>query len=103
MQQKALFADAFLYQPSIFKRLIAGFSEASHEFRQNPKAFVVGAVKGDGVGGRTRQDRLMLGFAVSMFVFASIIAAMLIAFWIKHRGGGQEGVEVANFRMIDLP
>jgi TonB family protein len=102
-QQKALFADAFLYQPSIIKRLAAGFSEASQEFRQNPKAFVTGAFKGDGVGGRLRQDRLMLGFAVAMFVFASIIAAMLIAFWIKHHNAAGAQEELAVVKLIDLP
>src|SRR5205085_10809709 len=102
-QQKALFADAFLYQPSIFKRLAGGFAEASNDFRQNPKAFVVGAFKGDGVGGRLRQDRLMLGFAVAMFVFAMIIAAMLVAFWIKHRNDGLPQEEVAVAKLIDLP
>jgi TonB family protein len=102
-QQKALFADAFLYQPSILKRLAAGFTEASNEFRQNPKAFVVGAVKGDGVGGRLRQDRLMLGFAVAMFVFAMIIASMLIAFWIKHRNDGLPQADVEVAKLIDLP
>jgi protein TonB len=103
-QQKALFADAFLYQPSIIKRLAAGFTEASQEFRQNPKAFVTGAVKGDGVGGRLRQDRLMLGFAVAMFVFASIIAAMLIAFWIKHHNaiGAQEPIAVVDYKLTDI-
>jgi periplasmic protein TonB len=104
MQQKALFSDAFLYQPSIFKRLAAGFSEASDEFRKNPKGFVVGAVKGDGVGGRLRQDRLMLGFAVAMFVFAVIIASMLIAFWIKHRNDGlpQEELAVVDYKLTDI-
>src|SRR5690349_8833294 len=96
-QQKALFADAFLYQPSILKRLATGFSEASNEFRKDPKAFVVGAVKGDGVGGRLRQDRLMFGFAM-------IIAAMLIAFWIKHRNDGlpQDEVAVVDYKLTDI-
>ena len=102
-QQKALFADAFLYQPSIFKRLAAGFAEASHDFRQNPKGFITGAVKGDGVGGRVRQDRLMLGFAVAMFIFASIVAGMLIAFWIKHHNAGaQDELAVVDYKLIDV-
>ncbi|HJQ25984.1 MAG TPA: TonB family protein [Blastocatellia bacterium] len=102
-QQKALFTDAFLYQPSIFKRLAAGFAEASGDFRQNPKAFVVGAFKGDGVGGRVRQDRLMLGFAVAMFIFASIVAAMLVAFWIKHHNdGAQEELAVVDYKLTDI-
>jgi TonB family protein len=102
-QQKALFADAFLYQPSIFKRLAAGFAEASHDFRQNPKGFITGAIKGDGVGGRARQDRLMLGFAVAMFIFASIVAGMLIAFWIKHHNAGaQDELAVVDYKLIDV-
>src|SRR5262249_8900442 len=90
MQQKALFADAFLIQPSIIRRLIAGFTDASREFRQDPRAYVAGAIKGDGVGGRVRQDRLMLGFAVAICVFTLFMGAMLLAFWLKHRSDGAQ-------------
>lgn len=103
MSEKALFAEAFIYQPSIVKRLASGFAEASNEFRQNPKAFVATAIKGDGVGGRTRQDRLMLGFAVAMFVFASVVATMLFAYWLKHRGDGAPQADVEVAQLIDVP
>src|SRR5262249_26572673 len=103
MQQKALFAETFLYQPSIVTRLINGVSDASREFRHDPRAYVVGAIKGDGVGGRVRQDRLMLGFAFAIFVFTILVGAMLLAFWIKHRSdGAQEELAVANVKLIDL-
>jgi TonB family protein len=103
MQQKALFADAFIYQPSIFKRLITGFADASRDFSRNPRAFVLGAVKGDGVGGRVRQDRLMLGFAVAVFVFTLIMGGMLFAYWLKHRADGvQEELAVVNYKLTDL-
>jgi TonB family protein len=104
MQQKALFTDAFLYSPSIFTRLLSGFSEATREFRKDPSGFVESAIKGDGVGGRARQDRLMLGFAVSIFLFAMIMGAMLVAFWIKHRGDGaaQDELAVVNYKLSDI-
>ena len=50
MQEKALFADAFQSQPFILARLMREFLEASSEFRDNPKAYIVTAFKGDGIG-----------------------------------------------------
>jgi len=87
----------------MFKRLGREFAEASREFRQNPKAFVTGAVKGDGTGGRLRQERLMLGFAIAFVFFTIIVISMLVAFWITHsKASAQEELPVEYTKLVDL-
>lgn len=111
MQEKALFAETFLVQQSMFKRLGREFAEASRDFRRHPKAFVMSAVKGDGTGGRLRQERLMLGFAIAFTFFTLAIIAMLVTFWISHaRVKAQEEAEVRaskplfdEVQIVDMP
>lgn len=79
MQQRALFADTFLSQPSILKRLIDEISEASSEIRDNPKEYIASAVKGDGIGGRRRRMLLMYGGAIAILVFGAAFVGILIA------------------------
>jgi periplasmic protein TonB len=103
MQEKALFADTFLVQQSMFKRLGREFAAASREFRQNPKGFIMGAVKGDGTGSRLRQERLMLGFAIAFTFFTVVVISMLIAFWISHsKAKAQDELAVEYVKLTDL-
>lgn len=103
MQEKALFADTFLVQQSMFKRLAREFAEASREFRRSPKAFVMSAVKGDGTGSRLRQERLMLGFAIAFTFFTIVVISMLVAFWISHsKAKAQEELAVEYYKLTDL-
>jgi TonB family protein len=103
MQEKALFADTFLVQQSMFKRLGHEFAEASREFRQNPKGFITSAVKGDGTGSRLRQERLMLGFAIAFTFFTVVVISMLIAFWISHsKAKAQDELAVEYYKLTDL-
>ena len=97
-----LFDDAFVDPPSIFRRLFNEFAESSRDFRKNPQAFVLNAVKGDGIGGRRRQERLMLGFAVAILVFATAFSVMLIKFWMDHNRMKQEADKELEVRMINL-
>ena len=83
MQEKALFADAFQSQPFILTRLIKEGFEASHEFRENPKAYIVSAFKGDGTGGHRRKMLLRFGLAIGIVVYALFFGAILIL-WSIH-------------------
>ena len=113
MQQRALFAESFLSQPSILKRLIDELTEASSEIRENPKEYIASAIKGDGVGGRRRRMLLMYGMAVAILVFATAFIAMLIAWQLSQKveANKEELVEIAHvvnpddFKMqeIDMP
>lgn len=84
MQNKALFADAFINQPSLIMRLGMEFVEASREFRQNPSEYVKTAVKGDGIGGRRRRMHLMYGLSVAMLVFSSAFIVILVLYARAH-------------------
>jgi periplasmic protein TonB len=84
MQERALFTDAFLNNPSILMRLAHEIGEASHEIRSNPKEYFATAIKGDGIGGRRRKQLLMVGMATGLLVFATCFVAMLIAYSISH-------------------
>lgn len=77
MQEKALFADAFLIQPSITKRLKDEFVEASREFREDPKAYVNTAFKGDGIGGHRRKMLFRFGMAIGVLVFSTIFLVIV--------------------------
>jgi len=52
-------------------RLIDEMREASHEFREDPWAFVTGALKGNTGGGR-RKMLLQLGFAIAILFYAIV-------------------------------
>lgn len=83
MQEKVLFADAFQSQPFILTRLVKEFLEASREFRENPKAYIVSAFKGDGTGGHRRKMLLRFGLAIGIVVYALFFGAILIL-WSIH-------------------
>lgn len=84
MQNKALFADAFISQPSLIMRLGTEFAEASREFRQNPAEYLSSAVKGDGIGGRRRRMHLMYGLSVAMLVFSTAFLVILVLYTKAH-------------------
>ena len=83
-QQKALFSEAFMIEPSLVKRLVGEVGEASREFRDNPSAYIKSAVKGDGIGGQRRKTLLRLGLAVAMVVYGAILLAVLITYIMAH-------------------
>ncbi|MBI3654487.1 MAG: energy transducer TonB [Acidobacteria bacterium] len=85
MQDHALFFGASLEQSSLLRRLFEQFIEASREFRQHPRQFILSSIKGDGLGGRRRQQFLQYGLAISLLIYSTFFLATL-AFWtIAHR------------------
>ena len=96
MQERALFADAFQSQPFILTRLIKEFLEASREFRENPKSYLVSAFKSDGVGGYRRKMLLRFGLAIGIVVYACFFGAILILWSIhaKAKNDSQTELEV---------
>src|SRR5262245_51780217 len=78
MQEKALFEGSFLYEPSILGRLFGSLGDAARDFAADPGKFLVSLVKGDGLGGRTRQDRLMLGMAAGILTFCTLFIGFVL-------------------------
>ncbi|HET9531278.1 MAG TPA: energy transducer TonB [Blastocatellia bacterium] len=93
MQDKALFADAFLNEPSIIKRLSDELVEASREFRESPKEYIATALKGDGIGGRRRKQLLMVGMATGLLIFSTCFVVMLVAYSLSQTEKAEASVE----------
>jgi TonB family protein len=104
MQERVLFADAFLQQPSIMTRLLDELAEASREFRENPSEYLETAIKGDGLGGRRRRMLLMYGLAIALLVLTSLFIAMLVAWQLAHskaEAAPEELIEIAHIANPD--
>ncbi len=99
MQEKALFADAFLVQPSIIKRLGNEFVEASSEFREDPKGYLTSAFKGDGIGGHRRKMLFRFGFAIAILVFST---AFLVIVGMGSFGNAQAKADEDENQLITM-
>jgi periplasmic protein TonB len=91
-----LFEDAFVDPPSIMRRLVDAFLEAISDFRRDPKAYIISAFKGDGIGGHRRKMLLRFGLAIGIVVYAVFFGAILVLWSIhaKAKDLGQEELEV---------
>jgi TonB family protein len=100
-----LFEGSFLNEPSIISRLFKVLADAFRDFASDPVRFMISLVKGDGVGGRSRQDRLMLGMAVGIFVFSTafigIVLGPQIWNWLLGRGGGDVQADTELVHMVN--
>jgi periplasmic protein TonB len=101
MYQKSLFEDAFLYQPSIIKRLIDEINEAFREFFQDPKAYLSSAVKGDGIGGKRRKMLLRFGLAMGIVIYAVFFGAILVLWTIHNRASAASPEDLEVKMMIN--
>src|SRR5215467_8263168 len=84
MQEKALFSQAFMVQPSLVSRLVGELGEASRQIRQDPGAFFKTAMKGDNLGGRRRKMLFRLGLAAGIMVYALFLTGMVIMWMVQH-------------------
>jgi periplasmic protein TonB len=91
-----LFEDAFVDPPSILRRLVDAFLEAISDFSRDPKAYIISAFKGDGIGGHRRKMLLRFGLAIGIVVYAVFFGAILILWSIhaKAKDLGQTELEV---------
>ena len=83
MQDDALFLDLFSNQSSLIKRLAGAFREAAREFVEDPAGYLVNAFKDYQASNARRRDRLRLGLAIGLFVYATLFVAMLVL-WTLH-------------------
>jgi len=84
MQEKALFSQAFMVQPSLVSRLVGELGEASRQIRQDPGAFFKTAMKGDNLGGRRRKMLFRLGLALGIMVYALFLTGMVVVWMVQH-------------------
>ncbi len=78
MQQHTLFVGSLSTQPSLTNRLLNEFREASLEFRQDPKAYVTNALRGNSLGGRHRGLLLKLGLTIAIAFYLAVFGILLI-------------------------
>jgi protein TonB len=85
MQDKALFSEAFMVQPSLVSRLFGEVSEASREIRNDPRSYFKTALKGDNLGGRRRTMLFRLGLAAGIMLYAFFLTGMVVMWILQHR------------------
>jgi periplasmic protein TonB len=95
-----LFEDAFVDPPSILRRLVDAFLEAIGDFRRDPRAYIISAFKGDGIGGHRRKMLLRFGLAIGIVVYAVFFGAILIL-WSIHAKAKDEGQAELEVHMIN--
>jgi hypothetical protein len=95
-----LFEDAFVDPPSILRRLVDAFLEAISDFSRDPKAYIISAFKGDGIGGHRRKMLLRFGLAIGIVVYAVFFGAILVL-WSIHAKAKDEGQTELEVHMIN--
>src|SRR5262249_4856359 len=77
MQEKTLLFSTSVTQQSLAHRLFDEFTEASRDFRRNPKAYLISAIRGEGFGGYRRKMLLEYGLAIALLLYSGGFLVML--------------------------
>ena len=96
MQEKGLFSEAFLVHESLFKRLCYGTREAFNEFSNDPRQFLLDAIKRGGPGGPRRRTLLRLGLAIGLLFYAGVFLATVVLWSVAgpKRGAKDDWVRI---------
>ena len=85
MKENALLLGTLFEQPSLFIRLKDELTEASFQFRQDPKAYLIAALRNDTLGGSRRRMLLQFGIATGIVFYAAAFAAILVFWTLSNR------------------
>ena len=77
MPEKTLLFSTTMARQSLAHRLFHEFSEASRDFRRDPKAYLVSAIRGEGFGGYRRKMLLEYGLAIALLLYSGGFLVML--------------------------
>ncbi len=77
MPEKSLLFSTTISRQSLAERLIHEFAEASRDFRRDPKAYLVSAIRGEGLGGYRRKVLLEYGLAIALLLYSGGFLIML--------------------------
>src|SRR4030095_7033442 len=86
MKESALLLGTLFEQPSLYIRLKDELAEAVFQFRQNPKAYLITALRNDTLGGSRRRMLLQFGIATGIVFYAVVFAAILVFWTVSNRG-----------------
>jgi periplasmic protein TonB len=100
MQNNASFLS-LLEQRCVITRLLDEMREASREFRDDPRAYVAGALRRD-IGGGRRKTLLRLGLAIGISVYAIALMSM-IALWLHAQNQPRSGSAPLPLVMLKFP
>lgn len=100
MQNNASFLS-MLEQRCVITRLMDEMREALREFRDDPRAFVTGALRRD-FGGSRRKTLLRLGLAISISVYAIAFLSM-IGLWLHAQNGARSVSTPLPLVMLKFP
>jgi protein TonB len=70
MQDRTLLFSISAPQPSLARRLFHEFTAASRDFRRDPKAYFISAIRGEGFGGYRRKMLLEYGLAIALLLYS---------------------------------
>lgn len=77
MPEKSLLFSTTVAQQSLAHRLFHEFNEASRDFRRDPRAYLVSAIRGEGFGGYRRKMFLEYGLAIALLLYSGGFLIML--------------------------
>src|SRR5258708_3182581 len=100
MQNNASFLS-MLEQRCVITRLVDEMREALREFRDDPRAYVAGAVRRD-IGGSRRKTLLRLGLATGISVYAIALMSM-IGVWLHAHDVAQTASAPLPLVMLKFP
>jgi len=100
MQNNTSFLS-MLEQRCVITRLMDEMREALREFREDPHAYVAGALRRD-IGGSRRKTLLRLGLAISISLYAVALLSM-IGLWLHAQNGARPGSTPLPLVMLKFP
>ncbi len=103
MKENALLLGTLFEQSSLFIRLKEELTEASSEFRQDPRAYLTAALRSDTLGGSRRKVLLQFGIATGIAFYAAAFAAILVFWTLSNRATGNSPNVPKNPIWVSLP
>jgi len=100
MQNNTSFLS-MLEQRCVITRLMDEMREALREFREDPHAYVAGALRRD-IGGSRRKTLLRLGLAISISLYAVALLSM-IGLWLHAQNRARPGSTPLPLVMLKFP
>src|SRR5215831_1359346 len=78
MREEDVFSSAFLQQSPLVNRLIESLREAKQEFGESPGQYIASAIRGEGIGGHLRIDRLRFGLALALATYLIVLGLAMV-------------------------
>lgn len=101
MREAVLSLPASSDQPSLVKRLVLEFIEASRELRASPKLYLASAIRGDAFGAYRRRAPFRFGLAIAVVLYTILFGITLVLWSANARYAAVAGRDKTLF--VGLP